>query len=171
MSYHDEINRLLGKELFALPPLIQSQPSGRAMFISREINAIAHPPWKPNQKGIRFARMRAQLDRFTEGQKISVSENPASHPGYTFMARNDPMVSQAFDIRCTDPRPGIRVFGRFIEKDTFVGLTWDYRENLNGKDFDAAVERLVREWRRLFPNEPLFAGRNLNEYVTNFYLV
>lgn len=87
------------------------------------------------------------------------------------MARNAPIGGQVFDIRCTDPKPGIRVFGRFIELDTFVALTWDYRENLNGRDFDDAVARCIREWQRLFPREHLFAGRSLNEYLTNFYAV
>ena len=141
------------------------------MFISKEINSVANPPWAPNQDGGRQAQMRAWLDAFVEGRRISVSENPRKHPRKTFMARNTPLKEQVFDIRCIDPIPGIRVFGRFVELDTFVALIWDYRENLNGADIDEAVERCIREWRRLFPNSTIFAGNNLDAYLTNYYAV
>jgi len=171
MSMRAEINVLLGKELFHLKPLMPSQRVGRTMFISKEINAVVHPEWAPTSKGIRFARMRGTLDAFTEGRRITVADDPYNkHPKAT-MARTDPVRDQVFDLRCLDPAPGIRVFGRFAEMDTFVAVTWEYRENINGRDFDAAVVRCINGWHKLFPTTPLFSGRNLNEYVSNFYPV
>ena len=171
MSIRDEINRHLGKELSVLKPLIPSQKVGRTMFISKEINAVAHPPWAASRNGDRLAKMRAWLDAFVEGRKISVSENPDNHPRETFMARTKPVRDQVFDIRCIEPIPGIRVFGRFVELDTFIALTWEHREHINGREFDRAVERCIEQWRKLFPAEPLFSGKKLNDYLTNYYPV
>jgi hypothetical protein len=55
------------------------------------------------------------------------------------------------------------VFGRFSEPDTFIGLTWNYREIL---DWNEEVHGCKEEWNKLFPHIPPFVGKALNEYVT-----
>jgi hypothetical protein len=164
----DAINNHLGKELFLLKPLVESDPVVRTLFVSKTIQAAASPPWPRGRNGDRHAQMRAWLDTFASGRRISVAEEPRKKPRTTFMARTDPKSADVFDIRCINPIPGIRVLGRFSEKDTFVALKWDYRENMNGSDFDDAVIRCADEWKRLFPGIPLFAGRTLDDYLTNF---
>jgi hypothetical protein len=141
------------------------------MFISKEIQAIAQGPFTATRNGKRFAQMRAYLDAFVEGRRISVASDPHKKPKTSFMARNEPVRAEVFDIRCLDPAPGIRVFGRFSEFNTFVALTWEHREAINGKDFDAAVNRCIAAWQTLFPLQPLFSGRNLNDYLSDFIAV
>lgn len=141
----------------------------RTMFVSREINSVVHPPWSARRNGQRLAQMRAWLDTFVAGRRISVAEDPYKKSKKAFLARVDPLRDEIWDIRCLDPVPGIRVFGRFSEKDTFIALTWEHRESINGKQFDAAVARCREQWRKLFPAVPIFKGNKLDDYLSANY--
>jgi hypothetical protein len=176
MSIRDEINNRVRERpprLFFLPPLIEGMPIVREIFVTEEIQQIAYPPWPNGPTGRRFARMRAYLDAWTEGRLISIAEDPYEKPRSTFLARVDPAPDEVFDIRCISPRPGMRVFGRFADKDLFIALTWAGRENLPGdKDWRNEREACKAAWRRLFPSYPPFIGESLNDYVsTNYHLV
>lgn len=175
MSIRDEIaNRVGDGRLFCLPPLIPSGTMVRAMFVSEEINQVVHPPWEATKEGLRLSRLRAYLDTWTEGVLVSVAEAPYHKPRNTFLARVDPVADDVFDIRCFDPKPGIRVLGCFSEKDVFVALTWNHRENLGGPDsrgWRDEIERCKASWRRLFHPYPPFRGANLDAYLSNFIAV
>jgi hypothetical protein len=47
-------------------------------------------------------------------------------------ARVHPVKAEFWSIRVTAPEdtPGIRVLGAFADKDKFIALTWDYREDM-----------------------------------------
>src|SRR5438552_1813180 len=71
MSIRDEISARVSEtppRLFLLPPLIPSVSMVREMFVSEEINRVAHPPWPPTSEGRRQAQMRAYLDAWSEGR-------------------------------------------------------------------------------------------------------
>ena len=117
-------------KLLCLSPLVRSTPVIRTLFVSVEVNDVIHPPWAPNRNGYRQSQFRAFLDAFVAGDWISVAENPRKKPSNAFLARVEPAADEIWDIRCIDPKPGIRCFGAFAERDTFVALTWCYREDL-----------------------------------------
>ena len=64
---------------------------------------------------------------------------------------------------------GIRCFGCFAEKDLFIALTWNYRENIT--DFGVEVERCREAWDTLFSPLQPFKGANLDEYLSNYMAV
>jgi hypothetical protein len=172
MSIRDDIKVHLGKELFLLEPLLPAERVIRTMFISKEINRVVHPPWAQGRNGTRHAQMRAWLETFIAGRRIPVAEHPFKKGRDAYLARVHPVANEIWDIRCMNPNPGIRVFGRFTELDTFVALTWEHRESINGKQFDTAIARAMNEWRRLFPTIPVFKGNKINDYLSgNFYAV
>src|ERR1700730_10643348 len=132
MSIRDEIKaRCSEGRLFFLSPLIPSTQVVREMFISEEIIGVFEAPATSTQDGQRFASLRAYLDTFVAGIRISVADDPYKKPKWTFMARLDPRTDEVFDIRVRYPKKGIRVFGRFAYKDCFVALNWDFREELD----------------------------------------
>lgn len=175
MSIRDEIRARTEERpprLFFLPPLLPGGPFVREIFVSEEVNRVAHPPWDPTDMGVRFAGMRAFLDRWTEGSIISVADDPRRKPKATYMARIDPAPDEVFDIRCIAPNPGIRVFGCFADRDLFVALTKAGREELTtDKEWRDAREACKAAWRRLFPTYQPFSGANLNEYISVNVLV
>ncbi len=103
---------------------------------------------------------------------MTVAEDPYKKPRVTNMARADPIESEVFDIRCIDPKPGIRVLGCFADFDLFVALTWNVRENLpDDKSWRDEIERCKAAWRRLFHPYLPFCGADLNAYLSNFQSV
>lgn len=169
-SVRDAIKSHEGQSLFCLPHLVQGEETPRTVFISKELAEILSPPWPTTWEGRRHARLRALFDAFTDGDFITIAENPHDKEARAILARVDPVREEVFDFRCLDPQPGIRAFGCFAETDRFVALTWDYRENI--EDWPAEVARCRSHWNRLFGGLPPFKGTQLNEYVSyNFRAV
>jgi hypothetical protein len=167
------INAHDGRSLFCLSPLIGGEESPRTVFVSQELRDIVTPPWPDSWEGRRHAGLRALLDAFTEGDSIAVAEDPHDKAARAILARVDPVDAEVWNFRCLDPRPGIRAFGHFSEPDTFIALTWDYRENLeDGEYWEAEVLRCQSAWRKLFGALPPHAGSSLNAYLSyNFWAV
>ncbi len=135
MSIRDEIKRRRSEErLLWLPPLIPSESAKRLIFVSKEVSKIVMGPWGNTSEDLRFGRLRGDLDHFIMGGLITVAEDPFKKPRSTYMARLAPVRDELWDIRSRDPRPSIRVFGAFASTDTFIALTWQFRENLEGRD-------------------------------------
>jgi hypothetical protein len=91
------------------------------------------------------------------------------------MAQLDSVQDEVWEIRSRDPKPGIRVFGRFAETDLFVALTWWWRSDLKGpksKQWRNAREGCKAEWQKLFPAYPAKSGTQINDYISaKIYLV
>jgi hypothetical protein len=168
-SLKERIRELAGQRLCFLPPLIPAAPMLRELFVSEEVLSGVDPPWPRNRTGPRHAAFRATLDGFTEGSLISVSESPFEKPNYATLARTHPARKEIWDLRCTRLDQGMRCFGVFAGKDLFVALTWDYRENI--ADFDSEVARCRQAWDDLFAPLQPFRGRNLDDYLSNYYVV
>jgi hypothetical protein len=144
------------------------------MFGSLEINELLVGPWADPVHEERCGKLRADLDMFVEGRLISVARD-SRRAGTAYMSQLEPAQNEVWDIRSRDPRPGIRVFGRFAETDVFVALTWSERLTLGkagSAEWRGEIERCKAIWRALFPTYPPHSGVKLHDYVsTKFFLV
>src|SRR5690606_31297227 len=104
-------------------------------------------PAPPRELVKKVADTRAALDRFVAGGRIAVALEPFDKAASAELARNDPTNSGVWVFRIRDPRPHIRVFGAFSERDVFVAFDYYNREGL---DFGAAVKAVRRDWAELF---------------------
>ena len=158
-----------GRQLFCLPPLPGGEETPRTVFVSKELRDYVVPPaagWPDTRDGRLFSRLRALFDDFTEGGWVTVAENPFDKDANAILARVAPVEEEVWVFRCLDPKPGVRAFGCFSERDTFVALTWDYRENLENDDYwRREVAGCRAEWRRLFGGIAPLSGKTLNEYI------
>jgi hypothetical protein len=141
----------------------------RTLFVSAEVQDAVTPPYRQLNKTL-HAEFRATLDGFLEGGEMSVGENPRTKASDALLARVEPVEDDFFDFRVTSPRPQIRAFGGFAEKDTFVIVTWQYRDII-ADDFDGEVARCKVEWQKLFARTVPFKGRNLDDYLSNWFAV
>lgn len=175
MSIRDEISdRCAEERLYLLQPALPGSPCVRHLFISSEIKTALFGPWSGAQEEYRLSKLRADFDAFTEGMLIAVGSDPYKKKKTAFMSQLDPVEDEVWEIRSRDPKPGIRVFGCFSEKDSFVALTWLYREGLGGpksREWRDARESCKAEWRKLFPTYNPHTGENFNEYASNIFLV
>ena len=139
------------------------------MVVSNDIMAVVDAPFPETDMGQRLAELRQMLDAFSEGGQLSVSEHPYDKPPDTHLARVDPVSLEFWSIRVTDPEEtaGVRVFGAFADKDTFVALTWEFREHI--QLFDEEVKAVKEAWEDLFGSEPPLSGERLDEYLSNYY--
>lgn len=172
-SIRDAINAHEGQKLFCLKSEFKRDDSPRAVFVAEEVmQIVTGPPWTGHD-GRRYARLRALLDAFTTGAFITVAEDPFDKEARAILARVAPVHAEVWAFRCLDPNPGIRAFGRFAEKDTFVVLSWNLRENLNNADDWAdEVRHCTEQWATLFGTLPPHRGSRINEYLTyNFRAV
>lgn len=173
------INRCGEGRLFSLPLLIPSVETTdvetkRDIYVSREVDDAVRGPWEETTEGLRLAELRGHLDIFTGGGLISIADNPYDKDKTAFLARLDPARDGAWQIRdCDDP--AIRVFGHFAFIDTFIALTWRWRDELDGRDSRSwrdEINRCKTEWRKLFPTYQPLKGGTLDEYVSEkFYAV
>src|SRR5215207_6268532 len=59
--------------------------------------------------------------------------------------------------------PGFRLFGRFIERDAFVGLRLCDRRDLRTRAlYEAAAQAMIEEWARIFGNIPPLRSTDLD---------
>ena len=175
MSIRDEISRRCAEgRLYCLLPALIGTPAVRTVLVSPEINDVVIGPWNDKKFEDRAGRLRANLDMFTSGSVISVGTDPFKKKKTAYMSPLDPAIDKVWEIRSRDPKPGIRVFGQFSEKDIFVALTWGFRETLGGpgsRKWRDARERCKAEWRKLFSTYNPHTGNDPHEYVSNIILV
>ena len=163
-SIREAIKSHEGRTLFCLPSALLGEETPRAVFVTSELKEIVDgPPWPTTWEGQRHAELRALFDGFTEGDRITVGERPFEKDPRAIMARTHPIKDEVWDFRSLQRKPGIRAFGRFSEPNTFIALTWNYREIV---DWECEIKRCKAAWEKLFPDTPPFTGHNINEYIT-----
>lgn len=157
-----------------LEQALPGSPALRTIFVSPDLNKLILGPWDNERIEIRANRLRANFDMFISGMRISVGRLPYKKKKYAYMSPIDPPADGVWQIRSRDPKPGIRVFGSFSEKDVFVALNWDFREDLGGpesREWRDARERCKAEWRKLFHPYNPYTGDTPHDLISNTFLV
>jgi hypothetical protein len=174
MSIEDEINRLVQEgSLFRLDQSMPGLAARRTIYASIGVRTLAIGPWANVEDSVRGRELRADFDHFIDGNKIYLrSDNSLEETA--FMARLAPPSDEVWEIRSIDPKPSLRVFGSFVERDVFVALTWARRKDLGGRRdprWNLAISNYKKEWEKNFSNyKPMF-GRYPNEYLTNTRII
>jgi hypothetical protein len=151
-SIRDAIKSHEGRNLFCLPSAILGEETPRTVFVTSELHEIVNgPPWPNTWEGRRYAALRGLLDGFTEGDTITIALDPFDKDPSAMMARVHPVEDEVWDFRSIEAKSALRVFGRFSEPDTFIGLTWNYREIL---DWNEEVHGCKEEWNKTVPSYP-----------------
>jgi hypothetical protein len=166
MSIDQHIKALVATgELFCLESEMFGDDTPRTLFLSEEVRRAVFKPF-PAGHEVLHGEFRQELDAFLELSFIPVGEDPKTKEGHARMARVCPVEDEFFDFRITSPQPQIRAFGGFASKDTFVSVSWNYRDAIH-EDFDAEVARCKVEWQKLFGTIKPFKGKTIHDYLTN----
>jgi hypothetical protein len=168
MSIRDRVRAVLNTRLFCLPPGDGGEVV-RPLFVSREVLDDVSGPFAENFDGYRLGKFRGTLDAFSRGNWVSIATDPFAKQPWAYFAPVAPIELGIWDIRSMAPLPQIRCFGGWAEKDTFVALTWRWRDDIHNFAEEAAECR--REWDRLFPNNPPYRGATINDYIKQRYHV
>lgn len=170
MSMHDLlVDAVERHRLFLVEPRMPSEPMNRDLYVTPEFHRLITGPWEDEEQHL-AGRLWAAFDRFVVGQRISMAlNNPYEKPSHTYMSRLDPTGDEVWEIRIRDPKPALRVFGRFAAKDCFVALNWAPRKDLGGPgsgEFQREIRTCLARWRQIFPHHNALTGNTVNEYIS-----
>ena len=158
MSIGGEIqNRVAEGRLFYVRPRAPGAAERRVMLVSEWLNELLESDVVADVE--RIARLEAQLSHFVEGGVVD--------PSYIRRLRKP--AHALFEIRSRRPRPSIRVFGRFADKDVFISLNAALRAPLGGRGSRPWRDEIVRShvlWHQLFPTYDALDGQSLHELIS-----
>lgn len=122
MSIRTEIAAQISEGRLAIvSPMLAGLPQPRVIYATAELMEELNGPWADPAVEGRMGRLRADLDLFTTGGLIVVSRGKESS---AYMKHLDPPGDGIWEIRSRDPKPSLRVFGRFAATDVLWRPTW-----------------------------------------------
>ena len=143
-------------------------PHGRAIqmlnVLYDEITAAASAT--SGSVAFRIGQLQRDFDRFSANGLITVGYGKDKS---CFMKLLDPKEDEVWEIRSRDPKPSLRVFGRFVAKDVFLATHKAWREDLGAygsEEWAREIWRCKAVWRQLFPTYPPHSGVNIYDYIS-----
>jgi hypothetical protein len=181
MSIQDELAKLVAAgRLFPLALSLPSDQSVRRIFLSQEIQQLLVGPWVSVEWEKRCYALRATLESFVRGERVTVSLVPYEH-GEADMGRLDtPKDNEVWDIRDRKTKPGLRIFGRFIDKDTLILTNFSPRsvpipgvdkkplkDHRKSYEWELAIIECMDQWASMFPAIKPMHKDDASDYITN----
>lgn len=152
--------------LVNLEPSLPSLTQKRVIFASRSLyDELVRELGDPST-AVRTAELMATFDTFLNGDLITVGGRRSKH---AYMKQLEPFEAEVWEIRSVDPKPSIRVFGRFLTTDVFIATNKGRRSELgefNSKNFRLAISYCGIEWRRCLPQALPHKGDSINDYIS-----
>ncbi len=179
MSILELIRQRVGEgRLHDVRPILDSDESLRTLVVSSEIHTLLEGPWINDDAARRCYALRADLEAFVKGDVIGMCLTPHEHKT-AYMGRLDRPKDEVWDIRCRDPSPAFRIFGRFACPNTFVALKYRPRSivvewvdekplgDRHSNEWHFAIHGTQNAWDDLFPYSNPVHGDDLSVYVTH----
>lgn len=166
-SIEDNIRALdIGGRLVKVVPLI---PGGHARVLFAERNLydeIEDGASATDATQFRIGQLRRDLDRFSAGGNVTVGYGKEKS---CFLKLLDPRDEQVWEIRSRDPKPSIRVFGRFACRNVFIATHKAFRRTLADERIEWAREiRTCKAiWRGIFPTFDPHSGDSIDAYLSD----
>ena len=168
MSIHALIDEALTQKSLVNVEAFEEKMIVRRIIATPDVNNLFVGPWEDTEWEERCGHLVRQVDIYLNGERITVSKDPYAKDD-SYMKRLDPAASEIWELRSRAPIPGIRVFGRFAVKDTFVALDWKLRKDLGergDREWQLVMENCQRLWKKYF-FDILPRSGDLHDYLTN----
>ena len=151
--------------LLRLSPMIDGLPEPRVIYVTEEVNGLFEKPDHDSNTEFAIGQLRSNLDTFITGGRILIGGVKSK---LAYMKRLLPVEENVWEIRSTDPKPGTRAFGRFIEQDVFVIFSVRHRIELDGfgsRPFRDEIKRCQTMWVNLFHAYQPHDGALPNDFI------
>lgn len=153
--------------LVNLQPRLPSIPHQRIILVCRNLNDELERELNDPSTAVRTAELFNTFDTFLGGRMITVGTR---NDRDAYMKILEPEADEVWEIRSVDPKPSIRVFGRFARQDVFVATNKGMRTELGGfgsKEFRDCMTRCTTEWRKCFQTWRPHTGSRINDYISD----
>ncbi len=145
----------------------------RPFYASETVRALILGPWNDHREEERAYDLRAEIDWFIDGKTIYV--RPDSEEGTkAIFARLDPYADEVWTFRSLKPRPSLRIFGTFVEKNVFIALNWARRSDLGprkSEEWIDAIGQFKIGWQNYFPSFDPLHGSYPDDYLSHARLI
>ncbi len=163
--------------LSELTPTFGGDPIRRVMLLHPFVDHFL----QQQERHPRIGRLRADLEAFVMGQELAISTIPYKHHS-AYMGILDPIDEGIWEIRSRDPNPGIRIFGQFACKDTFIAFDVKLRSKRDprwpdldplgdGKSlqYQYAQIDVLNRWKALFAHLSPLCGDDVGALLSEKY--
>jgi hypothetical protein len=167
MSILDEIDELCKDgRLIKVKQTYPGLPERRVFYSTPDLMFLLDGPWGDIKWEKRWYRARQYLDDFIDGKRFTLRSAPRKKSTCD-MSLLEPEGDEIWEMRCRDPKPGLRLFGSFVKRDTFVALTCAPHECLGTEsDWNEAIRQYKISWASHF-RFSAFTGHYPHGYLTN----
>jgi hypothetical protein len=155
--------------------------SNKAQVISRGF--VERVPLRPLAAPKRFLFLKPEIDRKLDGDDSRFPHIEADKivgryvAGYLFVvtrksARSTDLeqledLDEVWALCFRSPPPGFRLLGRFLGRDTFIGLRLYDRHQLGSRKIYSQLAReVIHDWERTFGSIEPLRSRDLNAYLS-----
>jgi hypothetical protein len=108
----------------------------------------------------------AIVTRIVAGHSVNVTSR-REKTGTTFKRFSE--AEGVWSVIFPKPPPGFRLLGRFVEKDLFVGLNLQSRDDLGGSRYAAEISRTAEAWNALIPAVPYIDDGDVSAFLSEPY--
>jgi hypothetical protein len=167
MSILGEIQALCANENLAYLSA-EDGPKVRSVYAAEPLWRILCGPWVSDDEERQAGTLNNYLAHFIQGGELIVSADPREL--VCQLKRLEPPPPEIWEMRVSEPSPGIRVFGRFAHKDIFIALLWEDRILLGpfgSRRWKYFASKCEQDWHKYFPRHNPVEGRSINEYLSN----
>ena len=172
MSIGDVVRSCASKDdgrLVLMTPLLPGSAHVRLIYATSDLHKEIVDAWgqKVGSESYRIGLLHNELDRFSGGDAVTVGYGTEKT---CFMKLLDPKADQIWEMRCKDPKPSYRIFGRFSETDVFIATHLSSRtrlKSLGSVEWGEEVRRCKATWRRLLHPYPPLTGDSIHDYISD----
>ncbi len=165
MSMRDLLMAQVGQRLHRWEPLTP-ESHVRIVYVEAKLFADIQDPTQR-----RMGLLASDLGYFSRGGIMTVGYGRDKSCRIKSL---DPRSREIWELRCKDPKPQVRMFGRFADVDVFVVTHACFRDQLgsthltkyNGNTWEAEIKRCENIWNQLFQGHPPHSGSNIRDYIS-----
>lgn len=172
MSIHVAINQhLRSGRLQRILPIVE-EPAYRFFHAVPEVvQLLTEAPSGDAAWDARRMSARADIDWFVGGHRIDVRMRTKNVNARLALLK--PASDGVWEFRVRAPKPGIRIFGGFADRDVFVACSWSKKEELLSDDgsendllYGPSLNRCKTEWIGLFAPLTRMTGGTIHDYIS-----
>ena len=141
----------------------------RTLFVSEKVRTFISgtAPGMDEKMRRRWLTARAVLEAFVDGNWITTKSKPKSRAEMAILCPHEDGVWEFRDVK---PRPSLRIFGAFMQKDVFIALAPYERSELGEKgsqEWTNALQDFKAQWQKLFDgHKAMYGGKYPDDYLS-----